>query len=153
MSLRSSSASSSSASPGSLILLVDDNANGVAARKSVLQELGHTIRTAQSGAEALELFGQHTFDLVVTDFKMPRMDGVELISQLRQLVPTLPVILISGFADTLGLDENSTGADAVIQKSANEVAHLVRTVNRLLKKKPERKPMGSVRLKAKRKTV
>ncbi len=117
------------------ILLVDDNANGVAARKSVLQELGYRITTASCGATALEQFCAHRFDLVITDYKMPRMDGLELISRLRKQAPEVPIILISGFTDTLGLNEESTGADAVLQKSNNEVSHLLRAVNRLLRKK------------------
>jgi CheY-like chemotaxis protein len=118
------------------ILLVDDNAHGLCARKTVLEELGHRISTATSGADAIEQFGSHKFDLVVTDYKMPRMDGLELIKRLRKQVPGLPIVLISGYVDTLGLNEASTGADAVIQKSANEVSHLVRAVNRLLRRKP-----------------
>lgn len=118
------------------ILLVDDNANGLAARKSVLQELGHRITTASCGATALEQLGAQKFDLVVTDYKMPRMDGLELIRRLRKQAPELPIILISGYTDALGLNEDSTGADAVLQKSANEVSHLVRAVNRLLRRKP-----------------
>lgn len=133
---------SSSNAPEARILLVDDNANGLSARKSVLEELGHRIATASSGADALDEFSRHKFDLVVTDYKMPRMDGLELISRLRKQAPDLPIILISGFADTLGLSEDNTGADVVIQKSNNEVSHLVRSVNRLLRRKPSRKPAG-----------
>ena len=103
------------------ILLVDDNANGLAARKSVLHELGHRITTASCGATALELLDAHAFDLVVTDYKMPRMDGLELIGRLRKQAPELPIILISGYTGALGLNEESTGADAVLEKSANEV--------------------------------
>ena len=127
------------------ILLVDDNANGLAARRAVLNELGHHIVTASSGSQALEKFAAQDFDVVVTDYKMPRMDGLELIIRLRKLSPTLPLILISGFADTMGLNEASTGADIVIQKSNNEVVHLVRAIGRLLSKK-NRKPVGSVAL-------
>jgi CheY-like chemotaxis protein len=123
------------------ILLVDDNANGLAARKCVLEELGYRIVTSMSGTDALEQFDCNKFDLVITDFKMPRMDGLELISRLRKHSPDLPIVLISGYADTLGLNEASTGADVVIQKSANEVSHLVRSVNRLLRRKsPPKKP-------------
>jgi len=134
----------SSSSPAHVrILLVDDNANGLSARKTVLEELGHDIDTALSGADALEKFARQKFDLVVTDYKMPRMDGLELIVRLRQQAPGLPIILISGFVDSLGLNESNTGADVVIQKSANEVSHLVRSVARLLRKKPAKKPAAS----------
>jgi CheY-like chemotaxis protein len=136
------------------ILLVDDNALGMSARKTVLEELGHRIATASNGPDALDQFARHKFDLVVTDYKMPRMDGLELISRLRGLAPDLPIILISGYVDSMGLSEDSTGADVVIQKSSNEVAHLVRSVNRLLKRKPAKKPASSegAAVKVKRKT-
>jgi CheY-like chemotaxis protein len=135
---------SASSSGHARILLVDDNANGLAARRSVLEELGHRITTSTSGADALEQFAAHKFDLVITDYKMPRMDGLELIGRLRTLAPGLPIVLVSGYVDTLGMSETSTGADVVIQKSANEVSHLVRSVNRLLRPKPApRKPAGS----------
>jgi|SRR5580692_6520069 CheY-like chemotaxis protein len=141
------------------ILLVDDNANGLKARKMVLEELGYGIVTAANGHDALERFAPQKFDLVVTDYKMPRMDGLELIVHLRELQPELPIILISGFVDSMGLNEENTKADAVIQKSANEVSHLSRAVARLLRQqssrqKPARKPAGATPpLKAKRKTV
>jgi CheY-like chemotaxis protein len=136
------SAVPNTASNAARILLVDDNANGLSARQSVLEELGHRITTASSGAEALEQFGKHAFDLVITDFRMPKMDGLELIVRLRKQSPEVPIILISGYVDALGLSETTTGADVVIQKSANEVGHLVRSVGRLLRK---RKPAGSER--------
>jgi CheY-like chemotaxis protein len=140
----------------SRILLVDDNANGLKARRAVLEDLGYGIVTACNGYDALERFSPESFDLVVTDYKMPRMDGLELIVNLRELVPGLPIVLISGFVDSLGLNEENTKADAVIQKSNNEVSHLSRAVARLLRQgaKPSRKPNGAAAaLKAKRKTV
>jgi CheY-like chemotaxis protein len=136
--------------PGS-ILIVDDNKLGLSARKSVLEELGHRISTACNGVDALEQFASRKFDLVVTDYKMPRMDGLELIVGLRKASPELPVILISGFVDSLGLSEENTGADVVIQKSANEGSHLVRSVARLLRQK--KPPASETGARAKRKTV
>jgi CheY-like chemotaxis protein len=147
---------SSSSSIHGRILLVDDNVNGSTARKTVLEELGHKIHVTSSGADALEQFSQHKFDLVVTDYKMPRMDGLELIVRLRMERPEILIVLVSGFVDTLGLNEAITGADAVIQKSANEVTHLVRAVNRLLRRKPSKKPAGAAegrQTKAKRHAV
>ena len=79
------------------------------------------------------------------------MDGVELIARVRKQSPEVPVILLSGFVDALGLSESNTGADVVIQKSANEVSHLVRSVGRLLRKKKPNASEG--RAKARRKSV
>ena len=119
------------------ILLVDDNESGLAARKMVIEELGYVVTTAAGPAEALRYFVPGQFALVVTDYKFPEMNGLQLISALRRQDPDVPVVLISGFADALGMSEASTGANVVLQKSATEVQQLIRTVNRLLKgKKP-----------------
>ena len=61
------------------VLLVDDNKNGTPARKAALEEQGYETGSASSPAEALELFQQTEFDLVVTDYRMPKMNGTELI--------------------------------------------------------------------------
>jgi len=123
-----------------LILMVDDNRDGVLARRSVLEELGYQVISAGCGADALKLAQEHEFDLVVTDYKMSPMDGMELIANLRALEFRKPIILLSGFVENLGLRPESTGADAVVQKSANEVANLLRHTKRLLN--PPRKPAG-----------
>ena len=147
---------SSSTSLDGRILLVDDNANGLTARKTVLEELGHKITACSNAADALDQLSQQSFDLVVTDYKMPRMDGIELISRIRKQTPSLPLVLISGFVDALGLTEESTGADAVIQKSSNEIPNLLRAVARLLARKPAPKVAQSEKIsaaKAKRQAV
>src|SRR5690242_15532963 len=146
MPLRNSSSSSSPTMHGR-ILLVDDNVSGSTARKTVLEELGHKIHVASNGADALEQFSQHKFDLIVTDYKMPRMDGLELIARLRKQTPDILIVMVSGFVDALGLNEASTGADAVIQKSANEVTHLVRAVNRLMRRKKPASGAGGIKAK------
>jgi len=127
------------------ILLLDDNSLGLAARRSVLEELGHKVTTLSTPHEALEVCGKQRFDLVVTDYKMPKMNGVEFIARLRKQHPVIGVILISGFTDTLGLNEANTGADVVLQKSSHEVSHLIRSVNRLLRQQraPKRKSAAS----------
>jgi CheY-like chemotaxis protein len=125
------------------ILLVDDNKLGLVARKTVLEELGYRITTAAEGQEALEQFGRGQFDLIITDYKMPKMNGLELINRVRERSADLPIILISGYADALGFDEASTGANIVISKSANEVTQLVRSVNRLLRRAAPKKPPAS----------
>ncbi len=126
------------------ILLVDDNQMGLSARRTVLEELGHKVMTCCAPQDALELCGKQRFDVVVTDYKMPKMNGLEFIGRLKKQNPAVAVILISGFADTLGLTEANTGADIVIQKSAHEVSLLIRSVNRLLRQqKPTKKGAAS----------
>jgi CheY-like chemotaxis protein len=145
-------AASSNRKTNRRILVVDDNELGSLARRGVLNELGHEVAIATTPEGALELFQKESFDLVVTDYKMPVMDGVELIRQIREIRPQMPVVLLSGFTDTLGLSEQNTGANAVIQKSSNEVQNLIRSVNRLLAA-PKKPAASQGSAKAKRKTA
>ncbi len=124
-----------------IILLVDDNRDGLIARRSVLEELGYTVVPAGSGGDALKRIEEHNFDLIITDYKMSPMDGLELIARLRERNFGNPIILLSGFSDSLGLRPETTGADVVLQKNANEIINLVRQAKRLLS--PVRKPAAS----------
>ena len=124
------------------ILLIDDNRDGVLVRRSLLEEIGCCVQIASNGEEGLKLFKATAFDVVVTDYRMPSMNGAELIQRIRMLDPNARIILLSGFVEPLGLTEQNTGADAVITKSANEPAYLVRWVKRLVNR-AMRKPPGS----------
>lgn len=124
------------------ILLVDDNQIGLTARKTLLEEQGYSVTTATSGEAAVELFRRRPFDIVITDFRMPGMNGIELIREIRGERPEVPIILLSGFVQPLGLNEQATGADAVVAKNASEVTQLLRTVAKLLRRN-RRKPSGS----------
>ena len=124
------------------ILLVDDNCDGLLVRRCLLEEIGCCVQTAANGEEGLNLFQTFKFDVVVTDYRMPRMNGGELIQRIRLLDPNARIILLSGFVEPLGLTEQNTGADAVVTKSASEPATLVRTVKRLMNR-IVRKPPGS----------
>ena len=138
------------------VLLVDDNRDGLLARKALLEEQGFDITTATSAEEALEVFARGKFDMLITDFKMPKMNGIELIRRVRPLQPALPIILLSGFVEALGLDEKSTGADVVINKGAHEVPYLLRSVARLSARNVAKRPPASqksTRTKAKSKSV
>jgi CheY-like chemotaxis protein len=123
------------------ILLVDDNVDGVVARRSVLEEFGYKVVSASSGFDGLKTLEQQKVDLVITDYKMSPINGLEFIATLRQRGVRIPVILLSGFSESLGFREDTSGADAVIQKSANEIAQLLRCTKRLLM--PAKKPAGS----------
>jgi CheY-like chemotaxis protein len=136
---------SSAAKEFSYILLVDDNNNGLIARKAVLEELGYKVATARNGEEALAMYAAQKFDVVVTDYKMPKMNGAELIQEIRRSDSQARIILLSGFVEPLGLDEKSTGADLVIAKSSGEVASLVRAVRRLAVRRIEKKPPAAQR--------
>lgn len=81
------------------VLLVDDDEFLLMSTGGVIEMMGFSLLTAKDGVEALEVFRQHKDRIccVITDLTMPRMDGWETLAALRQLEPTLPVILASGY--------------------------------------------------------
>ena len=132
------------------ILLIDDNHAGLRARKTVLEEQGYEIVTASNPEDGLSLFDATNFDLVVTDYKMPRMSGMQVIERIREKRPATPIVLLSGMVEALGLNEKNTGADVVVAKNSNEVTNLIRAVTRLMKKPPKSQ---RTTLRAKKQTV
>jgi CheY-like chemotaxis protein len=121
--------------------MVDDNSLGLQARKAVLEELGHCVTAAGSVEDAMELLvAGPSFDIVITDYKLPGMTGSDLIHEILKRKLPVHTVLLSGFVDALGLNEANTGADVVLQKSSQELSHLVRSVKALLRK---RKPAGA----------
>ena len=141
--MRNSGSAKSSSS--ARVLLVCHNKSGLAARSAVLEEMGYEVTAASSGEEALEHCSKSKFDVTITDHRMGRMDGVELIRRIREAEPTARVIMLSGYMESLGLTEETTGADILLAKGANEVTHLVRGVARLLRAQPPRKGAASQR--------
>jgi CheY-like chemotaxis protein len=122
------------------ILLVDDNPLGSAARGLILKEHGYEIETALSGEEAWDIFQRQHFDIVVTDFRMSGITGLELIQRIRAANSPARVILLSGFLNGLGMTEKSTGADELIAKSNKEVPELLRAVKKLSARPRRRSP-------------
>jgi PAS domain S-box-containing protein len=81
------------------ILLVDDDALIAMSTADMLTDLGHDVVETHSGKEALEVFAVGSFDLIITDYSMPGMNGGELSRAVRELVPRMPILVASGYAD------------------------------------------------------
>lgn len=79
------------------ILIIDDEKNYLIVLEDLLSEEGHHVLTAESGAEGLDLVKNNDLDVVITDMKMPGMDGMEVLEQVRAWDPDLPVIMMTAF--------------------------------------------------------
>ncbi|MGD8836476.1 MAG: sigma-54 dependent transcriptional regulator [Desulfobacteraceae bacterium] len=77
------------------ILIVDDEKNYPLVLSAVLQDEGFEPLTAHSGEQALEILDHSDIDLVLTDMKMPKMDGIELLEKMKEKDPELPVIMMT----------------------------------------------------------
>ena len=117
------------------ILIVDDELSMREFLRILLEKEGHEVATAANGNVALELSGKQTFDLVVTDIRMPGITGLELLAQLKQARPETGVIMITAFAspdDAVAAMKN--GAFDYITKPFN-VDEIKTVVRSALKKK------------------
>ena len=87
------------------ILFVDDHE--VLARLSceILQMQGYRAEYAYNANDALAKFDREKFDIVVTDYRMEGMNGVELARRLRQRAPEIPVVIVTGYGPEEGCDE------------------------------------------------
>ena len=81
------------------ILLAEDDQGLQTALTKVLRKEGYYVYGASDGDEAVEVFNQRTFDLVITDLSMPKKKGLEVLAEIKKKSPKTPVIIITAFGD------------------------------------------------------
>lgn len=81
------------------VLVVDDNAEHGQALAKTLERAGYRVSTAGDGEEALRVLVERPFDLILTDLRMPRMNGLDLLRNIRALNPEVPVLIITAFGE------------------------------------------------------
>jgi two-component system NtrC family response regulator len=79
------------------ILVVDDEINYLTVMEALLSEAGYEVITSPSGLDALKVAAATDLDLVLTDMKMPKMNGIELLEEMKRLYPDLPVIIMTAY--------------------------------------------------------
>lgn len=106
---------------------------------SLLEDAGHEVRSAPHGAGALKLILSHKPDLIITDFMMPLMTGLELAKAVRadNSISQIPILLVSGAQGDIGRAHPEM-FNAVLDKPYNP-DNLLRVVTRLLEKNSERR--------------
>jgi two-component system, cell cycle response regulator CpdR len=119
---------------GKRILIADDEETIRAWLRMVLELEGHQITEASNGAEALKLFKGGEFDLVITDFEMPVMQGNTLAIGIKLLNPSLPILMITGSGSARRDGRNPV--DALLSKPFT-TADLHGALERLLLTRPE----------------
>jgi len=117
------------------VLVVDDSLSARMMEKGMLEEGGFRVVLATDGEEGLGKLGQGGIDLILTDVEMPRMNGLEMVAQVRSQAGTseIPIVMVSSLGSEQdrkrGLD---VGADAYLVKGSLTQESLVTAVNRLV---------------------
>lgn len=109
------------------ILLVDDDPGALAVLKALLDFEGYSIGEAVDGVDAVRKLKTERYDAVVTDYHMPRMDGLHLLQEVRRHWPTIPVIMLS--SEEVGEFAIRNGAYAWMPKPY-AVSEFIQTVRR-----------------------
>ena len=115
------------------ILFVDDDNSLAEMGKLMLEKLGYKVTVRTSSIEALEVFRKtpNKFDLVITDQTMPNKTGTQLTRELLRLRPDIPVILCTGFSETVNKENfKALGIRGFVMKPIvkNDIAKIIRKV-------------------------
>lgn len=115
------------------LLLADDDPSVREVLSRILSFLGYEVSVASNGLEAGTLFLTGSYDLVITDLRMPLMNGWQLSRLIKERSPTTPVIVITGFRDDRCWDEmNMNWVDAIVMKpfKVKEIGSTIQSVLR-----------------------
>ncbi|MDF1577401.1 MAG: sigma-54 dependent transcriptional regulator [Desulfobulbales bacterium] len=99
------------------ILLVDDEINSLKVLSAALSSEDKSVETASSGEEAFEMFMNGSYDLIISDYKMPGMNGEELLEKVKTMAPEIPFVLLTAFGTIeLAVNAMRKGAYTYITK-------------------------------------
>ena len=99
------------------ILLVDDDKEFLKAMKKMFEKSGYVITLAGDGQEALERLSEETFDLIISDLRMPNLNGLELMEEISREKLDVPVIFITAYGEVESyMDLMNLGAFEYINK-------------------------------------
>ena len=112
------------------ILCIDDEEPALLVRRRLLEKAGYRVFTALSGKEGIELFRFQPIDVVILDYWMADMDGLEVATELKKLSPKTPIIVLSGYTSIL--DEGLGRVDLWLRKGEGDPEQLLLAVGQLL---------------------
>ena len=82
-----------------VVLCIDNGASGLAIRKLMLEEAGYEVATCCNGNQGLELFFTRPVHIVLLDYALPGLNGMEIAKLMREAKPEVPIIMLSGYPD------------------------------------------------------
>lgn len=129
-----------------IILLVDDDADFLWLAATMLQKAGYGTMEALNGEEALDLYQKNTPDLVLTDYRMPGKNGLEISCEMKRLSSAVPVVIITGFTDIkVAVQAMKMGVYDYVTKPVNQDG-LLFTIQRALEKQDLEQEVAHLKL-------
>lgn len=117
------------------ILIIDDEPSIRNTFSRFLKSEGYSTATADGGKEAFSMITKEVFDLVLLDLKMPQMDGISVLKEIKKMSPELPVIMVTAHGDVpVAVEAIKSGACEFLLKPP-DFDHLVMVINSALEKK------------------
>lgn len=114
------------------ILIVDDEASLRQLLGKVMKREGYEVFTGRDGAEGMEIFQNNPVDLIISDIKMPNMDGIEFLHSVKKADPSVAFVLITAFATTeTAIDALKSGAQDYVTKPF-DIDEILSVVNKLM---------------------
>lgn len=119
------------------ILIIDDEPEILDVLSNLLTEEGYKVRTALGGEETIETFKSEPFGLVITDIRMPGIDGLEVMKRVKQLDEDIEVIILTGFANMENAIEalRGDGAFNYLTKPLENIDQFLNTIRQALEKR------------------
>lgn len=117
------------------ILVADDDPQVLALLNEILSEEGYSVETAPDGQKALDNIGSQKFDLLISDVRMPGMDGFELLQKVKKNYKDIKVIMMTGYTDDYDISDSLLlGADEYITKPF-DISRMLLAIENVLKLK------------------
>ena len=114
------------------VLVIDDERNMRWVLERALQKAGYDVLTAERGELGLQLFARHRVDLVLLDLKMPGMDGLAVLRELRQRSTSVPILLLTAYATVpTAVEALQLGASDYLRKPF-DLESILSQINRFL---------------------
>jgi len=118
------------------VLVVDDEQNSREGLSKILTKEGYTVHTAENGKKALIEAENNEFDLIITDLRMPEMDGIEVLEKLRNKNKNIGVVIVTAYGEVNSyLKAMNLGAFEYLNKPIH-LEELRRVINKALHESP-----------------
>ncbi|MEM2144787.1 MAG: response regulator [Candidatus Jordarchaeaceae archaeon] len=129
------------------ILVIDDDESIRKVLKTILEDEGYVVDTAENGREAIRKSNENFYNLALIDIKLPDMEGTKLLTSMKETTPPMVKIILTGFPTMQNaIEAVNKGADGYVTKPIEDIDALLGKIKELLKKQEEQKKFNEAKV-------